>query len=107
MSFVEGLLIIISCVGLPSFLTTRDSSNAKSCMCGGGAQNFEPRCENMEWNSMQDSGVSFNCEVIDALDDNGKNNICRDYADESFTADGLTLANACCKNQLRVLSIHI
>lgn len=63
-------------------------------MCGGGSHEVEPRCENMEWNSME---VGFSCDVIDALDSNDQDEFCEKFGSASFNTDGLTLKQACCK----------
>jgi len=65
------------------------------CFCGGGMHNFEARCENIEWNTMTDSGQGFNCEFInDHVTDKSK--FCSDFGGVSFAADGLTMGEACC-----------
>jgi len=66
------------------------------CFCGGGTHNFAPRCENMEWNSMVDTGSGFNCEVIDTLPPANQDNFCDKAGEASFASDGLTMNEACC-----------
>jgi len=63
------------------------------CFCGGGQYEYEPRCENMKWNAMQDAGIEFNCEFIDE-DVSDKDAFCANFGEETFTADGLALKDA-------------
>ena len=65
------------------------------CFCGGGIyEDFEPRCENLEFNQMKDAGVELNCDFIDGLPDIEKDNFCTNFGDETFADDGLIVKDA-------------
>ena len=62
------------------------------CFCGGG-EHVIPLCENLEWNSMRDSGIELNCEFIDKhIQD--KAEFCNKYGAATFAQDRLTVKEA-------------